>query len=88
MAVKVQFPQLRERCEGDVATIAFLVDTVARVELLPSFAVTYALCLELTPASSLEVVVLVVVMVCCSSTSDFPRVQFPVAGGRVPLEPP
>jgi aarF domain-containing kinase len=31
VAVKVQFPQLRERCEGDVATIAFLVDQMARI---------------------------------------------------------
>lgn len=31
VAVKVQFPQLRERCEGDVSTIAFLVDAMRKV---------------------------------------------------------
>ncbi|ELR19694.1 Hypothetical protein ACA1_199780, partial [Acanthamoeba castellanii str. Neff] len=31
VAVKVQFPQLRERCEGDVSTIAFLVDAMRKI---------------------------------------------------------
>jgi len=31
VAVKVQFPHLREQCEGDVSTIAFLVETMARI---------------------------------------------------------
>lgn len=33
VAVKVQFPHLREQCEGDVSTIAFLVETMARVRV-------------------------------------------------------